>query len=274
MKPALSVRIAEQPRRKDRIAVAFDRLAGLAAEAGFQGLSLRASVVSVDSPEADVAAVREVLQRHGLAASMVTGDLALAVNSPEATRCLCDIRPYLALARALDCGLLRVMVHAERDVEPLRRAADEAARGGVRLAQQCHWGSMAETVDEALALIAAVARANVGITFEPANLMACGSDFGEKALRRLAPHLVNVYFQNLRLLPSSAVRFPTRTRGDVGVEFLPLDDARGIDPGSLVRTLRDVGYDGWFTVHQPCLEGQSVADAVASAGRFLRRWLG
>ena len=45
MKLSLSVRIAEAPRQKDRIAIPFAELAGIAADAGFEGLSLRASVV-------------------------------------------------------------------------------------------------------------------------------------------------------------------------------------------------------------------------------------
>ena len=273
MKPALSVRIAEQPRRKDRIAVSFERLAALAAEAGFEGLSLRASVVAVDSDASQRAQVREVLERHRLAASMVTGDLALAANSAAAPQCLADIEPYLDLAEALGCDLLRVMVHGADDLKRLSLAADAAAARGMRLAQQCHWGSMAETVDDALALVDAVARSNVGITFEPANLMACGSDYQGDAVRRLGPHLANVYFQNLRLASESPVRFASRARGDVGVEFLPLADGRGIDIGPVVEALRDVGYRGWFTVHQPCLADQSVEEAVASAGRFVDRWL-
>ena len=55
-------------------------LAPLAREVGFQGLSMRASVVSVDSPPERVAAVRRLLDETGLAVSMVTGDVALAAN--------------------------------------------------------------------------------------------------------------------------------------------------------------------------------------------------
>ena len=58
MKLSLSVRIAESPKRKDVAAVPVEDLAPMARRAGFQGLSMRASVVSIDSPPARVAAVR------------------------------------------------------------------------------------------------------------------------------------------------------------------------------------------------------------------------
>jgi hypothetical protein len=37
----------------------------------------------------------------------------------------------------------------------------------------------------------------------------------------------------------------------------------------MLEGLTAVGYDGWFTVHQPCLAGQGVEEAVAAAGQFI-----
>ncbi|MCB1742050.1 MAG: sugar phosphate isomerase/epimerase, partial [Gammaproteobacteria bacterium] len=210
----------------------------------------------------------------GLRVSMLTGDLALAANNAQATDSIRNITPYLDLAEALGCELLRVMVHEAGDIEPLRRAADEAGERGMRLAQQCHWGSLAETVEQALALVREVDRSNFGITYEPANLLAAGDEYGATAVERLAPHLFNVYFQNLHLRADSALTFNTRRRGPVGVEFLPIADPRGIDATPIVQALRAVGYAGWFSVHQPCMPGQSVAEAVREAGAFAARHLG
>lgn len=270
MRLALSVRIAEAARRKDAIALPFEELARLAAFAGFQALSLRASVVSVDSLPERIAAVREALDRQGLAVSMVTGDVPLAANDGDATRAIHQITPYLDLAQAVGAGLLRVMLHAEADIAPARRAADEAAERGLTLAHQTHWGTLFETVEEALATLAAVGRENFAVTYEPANLLACGGLWDGEAIRRLAPHIANVYFQNLRLDASSPVRFATRRRGPVGVRYLPLGDPAGIDPAPLVQALREIGYQGWFTVHQPLLQGQTVEQAIAEAARVFK----
>jgi sugar phosphate isomerase/epimerase len=266
---ALSVRIAEQPRRKDRSAVPFAELARMAAAAGFEGLSLRASVVSVQSTPAEVAAVREVLQRQGLEASMLTGDLALAVNDATATRALYHIDPYLDLAEALGARLVRVMLHGPDDLAPARQAAERAAARGLVLCQQTHWGSLAETVAEALDTVAAIGHDSFRLTYEPANLLAAGED-PAAAIPALAPHLANAYYQNLRLDPESPIRFPTRCRGPVGVRFLALDAPGGIDPAPLIAGLAAAGYDGWFTVHQPLIQGETVAAAIqAAADLFL-----
>ncbi len=268
MKLSLSVRIAESPKRKDVAAVPIEILAPRAATAGFAGLSMRASVVDIDSPPDRVRQARALLNELGLGVSMVTGDLALAVNNAEAPNALRRIAPYLDLAEGLGCPLLRVMMHHEDDIDFARRAADEAAERGVALSHQMHWGTMFETVDGALDVLARIGRPNFGVTYEPANLLACGEDYGPDAIERLAPHLRNAYFQNMRLDPESPVLFPTRCTGPVAVRFLALDDPSGIDPRPLVEALRQVGYEGWFSVHQPLLDGETVDDAICAAAEL------
>lgn len=271
MQRSLSVRIAELESRKDAAAVPIEELAPLARAAGFAGLSMRASVVSVASPAARVAEVRRLLDGLGLAVSMVTGDVPLAANSTDADRILRAPEPYFALAEALGCDLLRVMIRSDEEVALARRVCDLAIERGLRIAHQTHWRTLFESVEGALDVVRRIDRPNFGITFEPANLMVCGDEHGRAAVERLAPYLFNVYVQNLRIAPGGPVVWNTRTRGPVAAEYVPLDDRSGIDLAEIVGALRDVGYDGWFTVHQPLQPGQSVEDAVRASARALAK---
>lgn len=270
MKLSLSVRIAESAARKDRAALPLETLAPLARAAGFEGLSMRASQLSVDMPPARVAAARRLLEGEGLAVSMVMGNVALAANTPDAPAALRDIGPHLDLAAGLGARLVRVMMHGAADIPFAQLAADMAAGRGLALAHQTHWGTLCETADDALATVRAVDRANFGITYEPANLLACGGPHGADAIARLAPHLSNVYFQNVRLAPAGSHVFRTRRRGPVALDYVALDDPRGFDWGALVGALRDAGYDGWISVHQPLRMGQTAEDAIAEAARVFR----
>ncbi len=270
MKLSLSVRIAESSSRKDRAEMPLGDLAPLARRAGFDGLSMRASALSVDTPAVEVLAARALLDRKGLRVSMVMGNIALAANTADATAVLSNIGPHLDLAERLGADLVRVMVQQAADVPAAQRAADEAAERGIRLAQQTHWGTMAETIEEALELVERVGRTNFGITFEPANLLACGDDCGPSAIRRLGRHIFNFYFQNVQLDPTGAHRFPTRRRGVVPIRYVPLDDPDGFQIVPLIEALADIGYESWISVHQPLLEGQRVAEAVAEAARVFR----
>jgi len=149
------------------------------------------------------------------------------------------------------------------------RGAVEAAERGLTLAHQTHWGTLCETVEQALDLVRRVRRPNFGITYEPANLRACGGPYGPDAIAALAPCLVNVYFQNVRVDPDSPIVFPSRRRGPTHVRYVPIDDPSGIDIRPLIDRLHAEGYEGWFTVHEPLFEGQNVDAAMRLAADFL-----
>jgi sugar phosphate isomerase/epimerase len=268
VKLSLSTRIAESSSRKDLAEVPIEVLAPLAGAAGFAGLSMRASVVSIETAPERVADVRRILDREQLAASMIMGDIPLATNAADAPQALRRITPYLDLAERLGGGLARVMMHGANDIPHAQRAADEAAERGITLAHQTHWGTLCETVEGALDTVRRVGRDNFGITFEPANLLASGEDHGSDAIARLAPHLVNAYFQNVRLDPDGPHVFKTWARGQVRLRYVPLADPDGLSAKAMVGALERAGYQGWITVHQPLLEGQRVEEAVAEAAEL------
>ncbi len=267
MKLSLSCRIAEHSSRKDVAAIPIGTLVQLAAEAGFVGLSMRASAVSVDTPRSQIIKIRELLHIHGLLASMVMGNVPLATNSPEAPQTLRNITPHLNLAELLGAKFVRVMIQHKDDIPFAQRAADEAKERSITLAQQTHWGTLAETVEGAIDLMRQIARQNVGITFEPANLLACGDEYASNAIRRLAPHIVNFYFQNIRLDPNGAHIFKTKTQGHVSLSYVALDDPSGIAIMPLIDTLHEIGYGGWVSVHQPLRDEQTVKDAIDEAAK-------
>ena len=241
MKLSLSVRIAELQDRKDHAFMPMEELAPLARSVGFEGLSMRASAVSVDSPPERVAEVRRLLDETGLAVSMVTGDVALAANRGDVARILRDPLPYVKLAQALGCDLLRVMVHDDDEVELLKAACDIVAEHGIRLAHQTHWYTLFETVDGTLDIVNRVDRPNFGVTFEPANLMLCGSEYGRRAIERLAPYLVNAYFQNMKLVEGGPVVWRPTNGPAVAADYVPVGDHTAIDVREMIQALKDVG---------------------------------
>ncbi|MBI3976766.1 MAG: sugar phosphate isomerase/epimerase [Chloroflexi bacterium] len=274
MKLSLSVRIAESPAQKGATAIPIEQLAPLARACGYEAICLRASVVSIDSSPERVAAVRETLATNGLAVSMVTGDTQLAANLDErAVQAIRNITPYLDLAERLGCTLLRVMMHTEADIPWAQRAADEARERGIGLAHQIHLATLCETVDGALATIRAVNRPNFGITYEPANLLAMGQEWGAGVIERLAPHIVNAYFQNFVLDPEGPVMWAMVGRGWDRGRYLPLSDPSGVAVEPVVQGLKAIGYDGWFTIHQPLREGLTVEEAVKEAYRAVAPYL-
>lgn len=276
MKLALSVRVAEAFDDKRRATASLDDLARIAGGNGYAALCMRASQLGTHTPPDEVRRARQTLDAAGLAVSMVTGDFPIPENDdrrgPEALRA---IGPYLDLAEALGADLLRVCMKSNDDIPYARRAADQAAERGLRLAHQSHTRSLFEEVDRSLEVLAAIDRPNFGLIYEPANLDHCGQDYGPPAIGRLAPHVFNVYLQNHRIHRRGASTMNTWCRGPVAFDQVPMWEEGGLPFGAILAALADAGYDGFVTVHQAFagLSGPGLggpAEAAARSAAFLR----
>ncbi len=268
MKLSLSARIAEKFSNKREASLPFDALADVARDNGYHAICMRASQVGIQTPTAEVAARARLIKARGLAVSMVTGDFAIPENSDEGPAALRNITPHLDLAAALDCDIVRVALRKDEDIAWAQRAADAARERGIRLAHQCHTRSLFEKSDEILDVLRRIGRPNFGLTYEAANLEACGQSYGAAAIRRFAPHIINVYLQNQRLDAAGDSVLRTWCRGEIRFEQIPLWDPRGIDFPHIMAALEAIGYRGYVTVHQAGLNTPQ-ADAAESA-RYLR----
>ncbi len=255
MRLSLSTRIGESFFDKTKLSLPFLELLTLARTAGYEGICLRATVANVESSAEHVAQVSALINEASLAVSMVTGDANLAANNDRATEALRNITPYLDLAEAMHCTRLRVMIRREEDLPYARRAADEANERGMLLCHQIHINTLFERVDECIEMLARINRRNFGITYEPANLLAVGDDYGPEQIRRLGEAIFNVYLQNFRLDPAGTTVLRTRG-GPVPVTLLPLAGEGGVKLDRVFSGLRAIGYGGWVTVHAASLPGK------------------
>ena len=272
MKLSLSARIAEQEHKKDSTAISFPDLANLASDTGYSGLCIRPSQVTVKSPDEQVQEMRQVLDRSGMVASMVTLDPIIAENTALAGRVLREIGRHLDIAEMLGADLIRIAIQNDEDVEWTSRACDEAQERGIRLQHQIHSDSPFETVDGSLETIKRIDRPNFGVTVEPGNLVICGQDYGPDSIARLGPHIFNVYVQNVRLSDTGSSSVPTLA-GEVKYERLVVGEEGGIDFERFFGGLKAIDYDGFITMHQPSMPDQTprqLAEFMADRlGRFM-----
>ena len=268
MKLSLSVRVGEKYTDKRQAAVPLNELADIALGTGYHALCMRASQIGIHSPREEVALHATLLRKRNLRVSMVTGDFPIPENTDDGPQALRNIGPYLDLAEALDCHLIRVALRKEEDIVWAQRAADAARERSITLTHQCHNRSLFERIDETLEVLRRIGRPNFGLTYEPANLECCGQAYGRETLKRFAPHLVNVYLQNQRLNPAGQSVMKTWCCGDVLFDQIPLWGGSGIDFPAIMAALQDLGYTGYVTVHQAALTTPRE-DAERSA-RYLR----
>ena len=268
MKISISSRITEQSDNKEKSFLSLDSFVKLASKNKFDGVSLRPSMISTQSSKYLVNQAKKLFKVNNMKVSMITSNIHLAKNDELASDILRNITPSLDLAEKLKTSLIRIMIKNRDDIFYAKKALDEAKERNLKLLQQTHWGTLAETLDETVKLIKTINRQNFGITFEPANLMACGSDFNKNALNQLLPYTENFYFQNIILDKKGKHVFPTIHNGDVSVKYVSLDNSNGINVFSFLDFLREKKYDKWFTVHQPLLEDQTVESAIENASKL------
>jgi sugar phosphate isomerase/epimerase len=273
MKLSLSGRIAEPEHIKDQSAVSFEELARLAGEIGYQALCIRPAQIPARSADEDVRQMRQTLDQHGLAASMVSLHTAITANTTNTGEFHSRFGRDLEIAEMMGACLMRVSVKSEADIPWVQHAADQARERGIRLAQQIHTGSPFETVDTCLKMVARIHRPNFGLILEPANLLLCGEDYGPEAIRRLGPYIFNVYVQNLRLDNAGSQSIRTN-RGPVRYERLIVGEEGGIDFTCFLAGLNAIGYTGFVTSHQPLMPGMAVRELAASVYERLRGFAG
>ena len=270
MKLSLSVRVAEQLTQKRIPAMSLEDLADVALSSGYRALCMRASQLGIQTPLDEVREKGRWLQSKGLAVSMITGDFPIPENTDDCPDALRNITPYLDLAGALDADLLRIGMKSYDDIPWAQRACDEARERGQRLAHQCHTESLFEQVEESLAVVAKVDRENFGIIYEPANLVQCGEPYGASTIRALAPHILNVYFQNLRESPDGESTANPWCRGEVRFDQVTMWGGEGVDFPGIMAALKGIGYDGYVSLHQSATPPTPPEEFVARTADYLR----
>ena len=273
MKLSLSARVAESFSNKEEASLNLAELIDLARNHGYRALCMRASQAGIHSPPEQVADMSRRIGEAGLQVSMVTGDFAVPRNDELGPAGLRKIAPYLDLAETFGADLIRICMKKEEDIPWAQRASDSAAERGIRLAHQSHCASLFETVEGSLQVLEKVDRPNFGIIYEPANWMIAGEDYGRETIKRLGPHLFNVYVQNHRLNPEGEGAVRTWNRGPVRLDHIGLWESGGIDFDEVFQGLADVEYRGFVTVHQAFAGIMSVAEAARRSATFLEPWM-
>lgn len=144
---------------------------------------------------------------------------------------------------------------AVRDL--VRRVCDHAAGNGQSFALE----TGQERADVLLRFLADCARPNLGINFDPANLILYGTGEPIEALRTLAPHLLSVHAKDGDWPPKD-------TPGALGAERALGQGAVGIE--RFVRTLAELGFRGALNVEREgAAPGEWLKD-VAEAVRLLK----
>ena len=252
--------------------MAFDQFTRLAADIGYHGICMRASLAGVDTPRAERLELKRKLDKLCLISTMVTTDFDVPLNNIRGPLAMREIGPHLDVADDFDSKLLRVCIKSWADLKWVQRAADEALERGITLTHMAHCQSMFETVDGAIEYTRRVNRRNFSLTYESTNWAWGHHNVGRETIKRIAPYLCYVYVKNTKAWEGGKKRM---MRWDIGGS--PFDDAYLDDPGTtidfkeILEALEEIGYDGAVAVHQGPLEGESIEHCYRSSYEYLTK---
>jgi sugar phosphate isomerase/epimerase len=253
-----------------------EALAGIAA-AGFASVELTSvpgwtEHVRRDAGEEALAYVKDQLQRFGLEAISLSGHSDLVSDAGVA-----EFRKALRIARALGIGYVTTSTgghddasagdledQRERFLARIGGLADEAADLGITICLETHGGLLATGVI-AKALVEEIGKPNVGINYDPGNVIYYGDARPEIDLPLAVSAVKHIHCKD-QIGGKGVWNFPAIGDGEVNFP-------------ALFATLRGEGFAGPISVEveftgEPWPSLDEVNDAMARSYRFVRPLLG
>jgi sugar phosphate isomerase/epimerase len=240
----------------------FEEAAARIAGLGYDGLELMADVPHAWPAgllEGPKRAIRDAMQRHGLAFSNVNAFMMNAIadhrqpywypsfiEPDEGYRRVRIDHTRRALSLCAELGAPHITTEpggplapgqsrqqaVDRFVEVLKPLAEHAHDLGVLLLIEPEPGLLVETTDQYLEVAERVDAPSVGLNFDVGHAFCMGEDL-PRQIAKLAPHTRHYHFEDI-----AATR--------VHHHLVPGTGA--IDFAEVVAAIRRTGYDGWLTV--------------------------
>jgi sugar phosphate isomerase/epimerase len=227
-----------------------------------------------DLPLDNVAAWRRALEKRGVRLHTVFGvytgesyaDIPTVKRTvgfvPRATRSQRLERTHQLLSFAAGLGCKGFATHLgfitgdDTMIGLVREVADDAAKLGMTFALE----TGQETADDLLDFILGVNRDNVGVNFDPANMILYGSGDPIKALEIVGQHVLTVHAKDGNW-PSAAAP------DSLGTEQ-PLGDG-AVDFPAFLHALTRTGYSGPLFIEREIEDPDQRLDDVAAGKQYL-----
>jgi sugar phosphate isomerase/epimerase len=215
----------------------MDDFLKLARDAGYAGVELRETQVSLKTSPQDRKILLQQIHDAGLLVTCLTARGLPAAGTERDDFFL----QYLDLCRDLGCGLLKI----SSDVDWLRGAAQKAESYGVVLATNNHIGGRLETVEGTRKYFSDIRHRNFGLLYDPLHLMVSDQDYLE-CIDEFQNLTRNILVHSVRpVKPGEKTMIEKNNR-----QWIPaLMDEPGVqDWRTILRRFKHAGYDGLITV--------------------------
>ena len=226
----------------------------LARDTGYDLVELRANQVPLESTDAELAELRQVLDDAGVGVSMI-----VVGNADQAAS-------WAEVARALGATNLR----ANGTLETLSAAA-EALPDDLRLVFQMHSGSPFENVSDAVDSLAHISSERFGLMPEPANLLFAGETWHDDLFAPLKGRIYGCNAQSIALDENSDSSVKMNDGRQVPYSRCAWSDNEALGFPAFISALRAVGYDDFINFIDPSYPGMSAYDWAKQTADYARQ---
>jgi len=242
-----------------RQSVSFEQFCRIARSAGYDGVELRRTQITPDSPADEKGRMRAVLSEQGLEVVCLT-----ARGMPSGGQERDDyLQRYLALCQEFGCGLLK----AGGEPAWLGEAAARAEEFGVRLATNTHLNTPLETVAGIAEYLREIGTDKFGLLYDCMHLAIAEQDY-LGGIETFCPRIGNVLIQCVR--PGGEGEEAVISREGRGFVRTRIDQEPVQDWPAVFEKLKRLNYEGWITVIEngwPADQREEVAYVTA---RYVR----
>lgn len=223
----------------------------LAVKAGYKGVELRKTQVSLDTPRRLLSEYRDILDDKGLRVTCMT---PRGMPAEEPARREFFAR-YLDIAEFMGCEMLKINASSQW----MYYAAGKALERNIIVGTNTHIKSPTETVYGTEKLISEVNHGNFAIFYDSMHLAIAGEDY-MGAIDRFFPQMCNVLVQCVCMPESDespVISYGGKNYIKTRIDENPIQDWPGI-----LKKLKMLDYKGWITVIEngwPLEKRQAVA---------------
>lgn len=169
--------------------VEFEDFCRIAASAGYQGVELRKTQVSINTSKERRMEILRIVNQYNLEVTCLTAR-NLPISGMEREKVFND---YLELCCDLKCKLLKI----SGEISWLRQAAEKASQYNVVLAVNNHVGGLLETVQGTREFFKKVDHPNIRLLFDPFHLMVNNENYIE-CIPEFSAITANILMQSAR----------------------------------------------------------------------------
>ncbi len=208
-------------------------------------------------------------------------DIGLLISSVASYASTADMDRAIAMVRACgEAGIKNVRIgalpmpkEAKFDIGSYldqcrgtyKELVTEAKKVGVRPCLELHMGNVFPSASGAMALLKGIPPEDVGVLYDPANMISDGWEVPKVALNVLGPYLAEVHVKNSKWVPDVTENGITRWKVE------PADLENGcVNWAEIIAQLKVHAYDAWL-IEEGYTPGRETYQRVKMAYELLKK---